>query len=83
MMCIPKYPAKIEEYDELVNWYYGWFEDEIGQIAHKSISDHTIGWELYNKYQPKIIEKHFVLEHDKNNPDSVVAVLPKDLEGIL
>lgn len=72
LMCVSQYPADIDEY------------------AHKfcaielrtGVSDHTIGWELYHTYHPHILEKHFVLEHDTDNPDSCVAVTPKDLAAI-
>jgi len=74
LCCVRKYPARIEEYER-------GFKDE---WLSRGISDHTIGFELYFKYQPEIYEKHFVLRHDKNNPDGgPFAATPKDLEAIL
>jgi sialic acid synthase SpsE len=59
LCCVSNYPAKIEDYENDFNEV----ELEYG------ISDHTTNWDLYNKYKPQIYECHFVLEHDKNNPD--------------
>jgi len=72
LLCVSKYPATIKEYDDLrPSWYEG-------------ISDHTIGWELYNKYKPRIYECHYVLEHDENNPDGGAwARTPESLALIL
>ena len=73
LACVPKYPALLVDYEERFT---------PGQL--KTVSDHTVGWRLFNKYRPDIIEKHFVLERDENNPDSgPFAVTPKELEAIL
>jgi len=73
LFCIPRYPAPIEEYITYYNNY-----------LYNGISDHTIGLELWYKYKPPIWEKHYVLEHDKNNPDGgTFAITPKELEEIL
>ena len=74
MCCISKYPARLEEYERCFKPVH----------LSKGISDHTIGFDLYFKYEPEIYEKHFVLEHDKENPDGgPFAATPKDLEAIL
>lgn len=74
MCCIPKYPATVSDYEKQ-------FTPE--QLA-QGISDHTEGFELYHKYQPRIYEKHFVLEHDSDNPDAgPFAATPKELGEIL
>jgi len=73
LRCIRKYPAKIQEYEKLIRYY-----------SDHGISDHTIGLELFKKYKFKIWEKHYVLEHDKDNPDAgEFAVTPEDLKEIL
>jgi sialic acid synthase SpsE len=59
MACIPKYPATIKEY-----------EDRFTVEDLNIVSDHTVGWGLYLKYQPAIIEKHFVHERRADNPDA-------------
>jgi sialic acid synthase SpsE len=71
LLCIPEYPAKLEDY-ERAGWCRG------------PISDHTPGLELWRKYQPIIWEKHFVLERSKDNPDSgVFAITPDELEEVI
>lgn len=73
MACIPKYPATLQDY-----------ENHFTVEELKIVSDHTIGWKLYEKYQCEIIEKHFCLERDDYNPDSgFFAVTPEQLELVL
>lgn len=73
MACVPKYPATIAEYENHFT------VDEL-----KIVSDHTIGWNLYRKYNCDIIEKHFCLERDDYNPDSgMFAVTPDQLAEVL
>lgn len=73
LACVPKYPALMTDY-----------ESRFCPEQLKRVSDHTVGWRLFNKYRPEIIEKHFVLERDEFNPDSgPFAVTPTGLEGIL
>jgi sialic acid synthase SpsE len=70
LYCVPKYPAPIEDYE-----LFG----TVGRL-----SDHTIGWELYNKYKPEILEKHIVLERSPDNPDAgLFAIVPADLKEIM
>ena len=73
MCCVPKYPADIKDYEK--------FSKEDLKYA---ISDHTVGWELFKKYKPAIIEKHFVHERDPENPDAgMFAVTAEELKEIL
>lgn len=73
LCCIPEYPATIEEYE---NNFHSYLEYRV--------SDHTVGWGLYNKYKPGVYECHYVLEHDENNPDGGAwARTPKDLWRVL
>lgn len=74
LCCVSQYPAKIEDYE---------FNFERGQLSY-ALSDHTIGLKLYRKYKPKILEKHFVLKREIDNPDSGdFALLPEQLGGLL
>jgi len=71
LMCVPKYPATVEEYESV-------FPD----LRH--VSDHTPGWYLYQRVRPEIIEKHFVHERRATNPDAgVFAVMPHELAEVL
>jgi sialic acid synthase SpsE len=65
MLCVPHYPAKLEDYEKA-----GW----CGAV----ISDHTPGLDLWRKYQPQIWEKHFILERSPDNPDSGVFAITSD-----
>lgn len=69
--CVSSYPATVEDYEAA------------GRLP-VNISDHTPGWDLYHRAQPAIIEKHFVLEHDPDNPDGgPFAVTPEQLAEVL
>jgi sialic acid synthase SpsE len=70
LCCVSEYPAKSETYVERF---------EPGQIR-SGVSDHTVGWDFYRMYKPKVIEKHYVLEHSEDNPDAgPFAVTPTDV----
>ena len=72
--CVSKYPSTIEDYET------AFFSGEV----KFAISDHSIGLDLFKKYQPQIWEKHYVLEHDENNLDGgLFATTPTELEAIL
>ena len=59
MACISKYPASIKDYEN--NFIYG--SDYEGEyIQYGIISDHTINFDLWHKYKPRIIEWHYGLE---------------------
>lgn len=74
LCCVSKYPATQRQY------VYN-FEEHLLRLG---ISDHTIGLDLYKKYQPAVWEKHFVLEHDDSNPDGgPFAITPEELGAIL
>lgn len=73
MACVSHYPATVEDYLLFEDWE-----------LQSAISDHTVGWRLYHKYKPDIIEKHFVLEHSDDNPDAgPFAVTPTELSEVL
>jgi sialic acid synthase SpsE len=68
LQCIPEYPAHFEDYND----------------KYPYISDHTEGWDIYNKYKPDLLEKHIVIERSPDNPDSgSFAILPADLKEIM
>ena len=70
LCCVSRYPAQIVEYEK--HFAPRWLAE--------GISDHTVGLDLYHKYQPERFEKHFVLKHDKSNPDAgLFAITPKEL----
>jgi len=70
MCCISKYPAELVDYREMFT----------AEQLSDAVSDHTVGMELYARYKPKIWEKHYVLEHDKDNPDAgAFAFTPEDV----
>lgn len=52
LSCIPKYPATIKDYEIAFS--------KMSLIL--GISDHTIGLDLYNKYKPRIFEKHYYVD---------------------
>jgi sialic acid synthase SpsE len=59
LACVSNYPATIEEYETRFT---------PGELQY--VSDHTVGWRLYEKYRPYVIEKHFVHERVDGNPDA-------------
>ena len=73
LKCVREYPANPEDY-----------KDSNGIVGSK-ISDHTVGWDMFNATPNKEIwEKHVYLERSPDNPDSgPFAVTPTELEGIL
>ena len=74
LACVSNYPAKIEYYEKNFSV----------NILKAGISDHTEGWDLFEKYLPRIYECHFCLEHDNNNPDAgPFARTPEMLKKIL
>lgn len=74
MACVSSYPASLA-------YYQARFMEEELRLA---VSDHTEGWALWEKYQPKIIEKHFCLKRSADNPDSgPFAVTPDELREVL
>jgi sialic acid synthase SpsE len=70
LCCVPKYPATLEEY-----------EDVFGDLLGGFVSDHTIGLDLYNKHNPAIWEKHFYMD-GLESYDKEWAVTPEQLGGL-
>ena len=59
LACISKYPATINDYEEKFTCTSGGYCYE--RIFLKHVSDHTTDFDLWRKYQPKIIEWHYGL----------------------
>lgn len=73
MVCVPEYPADIVRYMEMFT------DKEI-----KRVSDHTVGWELFRRADPIIIEKHLCPSRDVGNPDAgPFAVTPEELREVI
>lgn len=69
LFCVRKYPALITDYLFPGGLNY---------------SDHTVGWELFNKANPKIIEKHLCPKREADNPDSgPFSVTPEELREVI
>ena len=74
MYCVSKYPALLSDYEQAFT------KEQLSEC----VSDHTKGWALYDKYKPKVIEKHFVHERRADNPDAgFFAVSPFQLAEVL
>jgi sialic acid synthase SpsE len=56
--CVPVYPASRTVYESLY-----------GQGLAHSISDHTVGLDLFTDYQPNYFEKHVTSYHSERVPD--------------
>jgi hypothetical protein len=81
LLCISKYPATLNNYEKEFGYLGG---NNYHHLLYGNISDHTIGLELVKKFQPKIYECHFVLEHDPRNLDGGLwAKTPMQLKEIL
>lgn len=73
LCCISKYSATMEEYEQIHDIKY----------LKKGISDHTINWDLYNKYKPKIYECHYKLKDSIGLDAGKFAKTSKQLKEIL
>jgi sialic acid synthase SpsE len=73
LCCVSEYPADIKKYEYL-------FTD---CVLCNVISDHTIGLELYKKYQPLIWEKHYKLPDSTGLDAGPFAITPEELREIL
>lgn len=73
LLCISEYPATIEQYEKKFDL----------RILRYSISDHTIGLDLFKKYQPQIWEKHYKLPDSTGLDAGSFAITPEELREIL
>lgn len=72
LCCISKYPALPIDY-----------EREFGHRLVTGISDHTVGIDLFNKYQPVVWEKHYKLEDSTGLDAGDFAITPSELKEVL
>lgn len=89
LFCVSKYPAKLDDYKKLEicqdvhHCGYLDFTKGKGNVIQLAVSDHTIGLDLFKKYQPAIWEKHYKL-HDSTGLDAgEFAITPESLKEIL
>jgi sialic acid synthase SpsE len=73
LACVSKYPANINEYESNFN----------SPHLKMNVSDHTTNWDLFNKYQPKIIEVHYKLENSTGLDAGSFARTPSQLSEVL
>jgi sialic acid synthase SpsE len=73
LFCISKYPAAIEEYEKKFN--------HLTNLS--AVSDHTVGLELFKKYQPRIWEKHYKLSDSTGLDAGEFAITPQQLAEVL
>ena len=71
--CVSEYPAKIEDYEKAFS----------PETLTAGISDHTVGWELYKKYQPWNYECHYKLSDSTGLDAGDFARTPEDLREVL
>ena len=81
LCCVSKYPATIEDYvcHDAEGHLKGFYE----MYLKNAISDHTVGMELFKKYQPKIWEKHYRLSDNIGLDAGEFAITPEELAEIL
>lgn len=71
LWCVSNYPAAIADYEKL------------GMTKGCNISDHTLGFDLFRRYDPSIVEWHYCLK-DSTGPDSGdFSKLPEDLIDLI
>ena len=70
--CIPEYPANPTVYETMY-----------GRNLSYSISDHSPGLYLYNKYSPWFYERHYKLEDSTGRDAGEHASTPEELKVIL
>jgi len=73
MACVSQYPATIDVYENRF---------EVHQLG-EGISDHTSDLKLFRKYQPRLYERHFVLDSVSTDAPRQYAMRPADLEELL
>lgn len=73
LACVSRYPASLSDYESIFNQY----------ILCRAVSDHTPGIDLYKKYKPMVIEKHFKLENSIGADSGEFAITPKQLKEMI
>ena len=73
MACISKYPATKEEYEATFYPFQ----------LRAAVSDHTVGLDLWRRYQPDIIEWHYMLPDSTGLDAGPFAKTPAELGEVL
>ena len=81
LCCVSEYPAKIQDYTNRFKERFAWDSGLARPL--KYISDHTVGWNLFKKYEPYVIEKHYKLPESIGLDAGDFAVTAEDLKEIL
>ena len=79
LICVSEYPATIEQYKKV----FGSNPFAIQCNGFHGISDHTINFGLWYKYEPEIIEWHFKLEDSTGFDAGEFARTPAMLKEII
>lgn len=72
MRCVSKYPATLKDY-----------EDEYMGLKIGAVSDHTINFDLWDKYKPEIIEWHYGLSDSTGLDAGPFMKTPEMLREVL
>lgn len=90
MICVSKYPALLKDYEPILDfcksvWRCGYLKrnDEGMWKINLAVSDHTIDFDLWHKYQPQIIEWHYKLEDSTGLDAGPFARTPEQLKEVL
>jgi sialic acid synthase SpsE len=76
LLCVSEYPAGIEDYEKA-------FDISYYVSCGYGISDHTVDFELWHKYQPQIVEWHYKIEDSDGLDAGPFARTPAQLRKIL
>lgn len=76
LLCVSDYPAEPERYEQAFDLAYY-------VSCGYGISDHTPDFELWNKYQPQIVEWHYKLEDSTGLDAGDFARIPAQLAEVL
>lgn len=81
LACISKYPAEAQDYIDMFGLINIKCEHILSNL--RNVSDHTIGLDLFKKYQPRIWEKHYKLSDSIGLDAGPFAITPEELKEIL
>ena len=73
LCCVSNYPSNINEYEKVF----------VKHELNCGISDHTTDFQLWNKYQPNIIEWHFKLPNSQGLDSGPFSRTPQQLAEVL
>lgn len=87
LRCVSKYPAKISDYFKIMQKVFSDMHCHPvkGYSDYVSISDHTIGLELFETYEDdlEVWEKHLILDDSDGLDAGPFAITPQELAEIL